>query len=77
MRDKRVTFDELITDLTKTDLVALTDEMVDRILKLIENCVDADVVFVPVDPDAHDPFASQFPTGCSALGGGICGCEST
>ena len=35
-----------------------TDEMIDRTLELLVDCVDEDVVFVPEDREAHDPFAS-------------------
>ncbi len=59
VRDKEITFDELIADLTKDDLARLTNEMFDTILELIRDCADVDVVFVPVDPDAHDPFAED------------------
>ena len=33
--------------------------MVDTLLNLIVDCVDADVIFAPVDPEAHDPFAEK------------------
>ena len=36
----------------------LTEEMIDTCLHLIRGCVDADVTFVPADPDAHDPWAA-------------------
>lgn len=48
---------DLAEDLSRDDLRRLTDEMIDRQLELIADCVDADVVFVPADPDADDPFA--------------------
>ncbi len=53
-----LTFPELVTGLTQDDLRTLTDEMIDRILGLIDGCVDADVPFEPVDPQANDPFAA-------------------
>ncbi len=59
LRDKATTFDALVADLTKADLVKLTHEMVDAILDLIKDCSDADVIFVPDDPDAQDPFAED------------------
>jgi len=59
VRDKKITFDDLIVDLTKDDLARLTNEMIDTILDLIHDCVDVDVVFVPDDPDADDPFAKD------------------
>ena len=59
VRDKRISFDTLIADLTKKDLVRLTHEMIDNILSLVEGCDDTDIVFVPNDPHAHDPFAED------------------
>jgi hypothetical protein len=57
VRNEEITFAELVADLTLDDLCDLTNEMVDKILCLIVDCVDADVIFEPVDPEAHDPFA--------------------
>jgi len=59
VRDKEITFAELVADLTCDDLRDLTSEMIDTILDLIADCTDADVVFEPLDPDAHDPFAAR------------------
>lgn len=59
VRENKITFNELIAGLTKIDLADLTKEMVDTINKLIEDCTDADVAFVPDDPDANDPFAEN------------------
>jgi hypothetical protein len=42
-----------------SDLANLTNEMIDAMLALIANCDDADVTFVPSDPEAHDTFASN------------------
>ena len=44
-------------DPTPEVLARLTDESVDAFLALLAGCSDADVVFVPDDPDAHDPAA--------------------
>ena len=57
-QDKEITLAELVAGLTRADLVALTGEMVDTILALIAGCVDADVTFQPVDPEANDRFAA-------------------
>ena len=57
--DKQITYAELVAGLRKDDLVALTDEMIDTTLALIAGCTDADVTFVPVDPQAHDPYATM------------------
>jgi hypothetical protein len=56
--DKQITYPELVAGLTRDDLVALTDEMVDTTLALIAGCTDADVTFEPVDPQAYDPYAA-------------------
>jgi hypothetical protein len=57
VRDKRITLAKLVTGLTRDDLRDLTNEMVNTLLELIAGCTDADVPFIPVDPQAHDPFA--------------------
>ena len=43
-------------DLTATDLRNLTNEMIDTMLSIIADATDEDVVFVPQDPNADDPF---------------------
>jgi hypothetical protein len=58
VRKNQITYAELVAGLTRDDLSALTNEMVDTMLGLIADCVDADVTFVPMDPDADDPFAA-------------------
>lgn len=40
------------------DLPKLTNEMIERMLALIANCDDADVTFVPSDPEAEDNAAA-------------------
>ncbi len=59
VRNEEMTMPELVSDLTRDDLRYLTEEMVDRILGLIGDCVDADVVFEPEDPEAHDKYAKD------------------
>ncbi len=59
VRDDRITFPELVAGLTREDLRDLTNEMVDTILELIAGCTDADVTFVPQDPEAYDPYAAS------------------
>lgn len=54
-----ITLAELVADLTPDDLRTLTNEMVDTMLALIADCTDEDVTFVPVDPAAYDPYASD------------------
>ena len=50
---------ELVAGLTSADLRALTNEMVDAMLARIADCVDADVPFVPDDPQAYDGNAAN------------------
>lgn len=59
VREKRMTIAELVTGLTSDDLANLTNEMVDTMLGLLADCVDADVTFVPVDENADDRFAAR------------------
>ncbi len=59
VRNKEMTFIQLTANLTVADLRRLTNEMVDEQLRLISECTDADVVFVPVDSEAHDPYAED------------------
>ena len=57
LKEKRVRLIDLVAGLGLDDLRALTNEMVDDMVDAIADCTDADVVFVPVDPEAHDPYA--------------------
>ena len=57
VRDKEIAFNELIADITLNDLRDQTEEMVEIMLDMIIDCVDADVIFEPIDPEAHDPWA--------------------
>lgn len=59
VRNKEMSYAELAADLTVADLRALTNEMIDYQLNLLTDCTDADVVFVPVDPEADDPYAAD------------------
>ncbi|MBW7884103.1 MAG: DinB family protein [Caldilineaceae bacterium] len=58
VRDKRLTMEELVRDLTIDDLRQHTNEMVDTMLGLIAEATDADVVFEPEDAQADDPYAT-------------------
>jgi hypothetical protein len=57
VRAKVCTIQELSQDLTRDDLRRVTNEMIDNEFALIAACRDADVFFVPEDPEANDPFA--------------------
>ena len=59
VRNKEKSWDELTADLSKDDLRDLTNEMVDTMLALIRDCTDADVLFEPDDPEAHDSYAAD------------------
>lgn len=59
VRSKEITLAELTAGLTVADLRRLTDEMIDAQWGLIAECADADVAFVPVDPEAHDSAAAD------------------
>jgi hypothetical protein len=59
VRNKELSMSRLVAGLTPDDLQRLTNEMVDTMLDLIQDCVDADVTFVPEDPEAYDPYAAD------------------
>lgn len=59
IRDKRLTFGELTADVTFDALRPLTHEIIDRQLELLADCRDEDVTFVPDDPNAWDPYATD------------------
>jgi hypothetical protein len=59
VRNKQKTVATLAQGLRQNDLRQLTNEMVDMMLGLISGCVDADVIFTPVDPDARDDYAAN------------------
>ena len=59
VRNERTTLQELASDLSKQDLHELTIDMISYQLNLIKDCSDADVIFVPEDPEADDPFAER------------------
>lgn len=46
-------------NITAADLKTYSDESVDFLLSLTEGLTDADIVFQPEDPEAHDPFAVE------------------
>ncbi|MFQ5614591.1 MAG: DinB family protein [Anaerolineae bacterium] len=59
IKNKDITFNELAATLNIDDLRELTDGMVDTMLDLIADCVDEDVTFQPLDPDADDTYAAD------------------
>ena len=58
VRNKAKTMLELVANLRVGDLRTLTNEMVDHQLALIRDCKDADVIYVPSDPNAKDDAAA-------------------
>jgi hypothetical protein len=59
VRNGHITLQELAKDLSEKDLHELTQEMIANQLNLIKACSDDDVVFVPEDAEADDPFAER------------------
>lgn len=59
VRNHEVTLSELTALLSPEDLRRLTNEMIDTILMLLIDCTDEDVVFVPRDQEAYDPYAQN------------------
>jgi hypothetical protein len=58
IREKTKTIAEFVTNISVDDLRAYSNEAIDTSLKLIADCTDADVVFVPSDPAANDTYAA-------------------
>lgn len=58
VRKKEMTMGQLVANLTPDDLRRETNGMIDTMLGLIADCTDADVTFVPDDPQADDRFAA-------------------
>lgn len=63
VRQKECTFAEFTAEMSLSDLRRFTNEMVDAILALIDDCVDADVVFTPQDKGAFDSYADDAEKG--------------
>lgn len=59
VRHEEMAMSELVGGLTNDDLRQLTNEMIDRMLGQIGDCLDTDVTFLPQDPDAHDSYAAE------------------
>ncbi|HVO42587.1 MAG TPA: DinB family protein [Aggregatilineales bacterium] len=58
VRAGKTTVPQLAERLTRDDLRRLTNEMIDSQLAIIADAVDADVIFVPADPQAHDKYSA-------------------
>lgn len=59
VREKKITLQDLVRNLTKDDLQRELNEMYDEVSRLITDCKDADVTFEPVDEKANDPYSVQ------------------
>ena len=57
VRERRTTMHEFARHLTIPQLRSLTEESVAAMLQLLDGCTDAEVVFVPNDPDAKVTYA--------------------
>ncbi len=58
VRKKEMTMAQLVANLSPNDLRRETNEMIDAMLGITADCTDADVTFVPDDPQADDRFAA-------------------
>lgn len=56
VKNRTKTFSDMAQDLTPTDLRNLTNEMIDTMLSIVADATDEDVVLVPQDPNADDPY---------------------
>ena len=51
-----ISFADMMAKLAKAELYQFTDAMIDTMQEIIADANDADVVFVPLDPNANDTF---------------------
>ena len=56
----KIPMDSFASALGITDLRDLTNQSIDRLVALIEPCTEADILWVPHDPDAFDAYAAKF-----------------
>jgi hypothetical protein len=57
VRDRKSSLQDLVKGLTRDDLRRELNGMYDEVERLISDCTDADVTFVPRDEKADDPYA--------------------
>jgi hypothetical protein len=50
---------DIVAGMSSADLARETHELIERMLEIIADCDDADVVFEPIDPEAHDAAAAS------------------
>jgi len=58
VQDKHLRLSEFAAQFTPADLIAATHASVDLLLSIIEPADDAAIAFIPIDPNAHDPYAA-------------------
>ena len=58
LEEQALSLREFAQGYSVADLRRETNEMIDTMLGLIDDCVDEDVTFVPTDPDAYDRFTT-------------------
>ena len=56
VKNRTMTFSDMARDLTPADLRNLTNEMIETMLSIVADATDEDVVFIPQDPNADDPY---------------------
>lgn len=56
IKNRSQSFMDFSKGMTKADLRKYTNEMIDTELDIIAHITDADVTFVPIDPQANDTF---------------------
>ncbi len=56
VKNRTMTFSDMARDLAPADLRNLTNEMIDTMLSIVADATNEDVVFVPQDPNADDPY---------------------
>ncbi len=58
VREGRASYQDATRDLTPADVSPLTEQIFDAVAGIVAEAADADVVFLPVDPAAHDANAA-------------------
>lgn len=59
LRERRATLATISAGLSVEELARITEESIARMEEALSEVTDADVVFVPVDPEANDPAAAD------------------
>ncbi|MGF1505861.1 MAG: DinB family protein [Anaerolineae bacterium] len=57
VKAKQVSMNEFASSLSIDDMREFTNETVEKMISLIEQCSDSDIIFVPDDPEANDVAA--------------------